>query len=449
VLDWGRYPLLPSALILVAMAGVRDLLIQPSIRLVIAAGVAAVIWMALTATPLPETLVDALSPARAAVGRELALVGGTSAGWPTLSLAPMRTWLAAVLVLAAVAVFVGARGALALVGVRALMKGLALVAAVVALEALVQYAFGTRRVLGLIEPASSFVKPFGVFFNRSDFGTWAVLTTPVVAGYALWSARDHWREVRVSASRGRAFVLLLNTAALVPLIAVALLVLAINVSGSRSAIVGLAAAAVAAWTLRRRSATRRRTVVALAIVAIAAIGALVLSGSTHLLAGGQIVTHAFPTDRVTIWRESWAIVADFWLTGTGVGGFGTAMLAYQETDGRIFFNHAHSQYLQWAAEGGVVLLVAIAVAAVALARAAQRSLGDGGHDSALVRIGAIAALAGVAVQSIWHVVFSSPANVIALAVVAAIATHQPAHRDTPRRRHMPGVRHAETPRHTR
>jgi O-antigen ligase len=424
-------------------------LTQRSIRLVIAAGVVAVIWMALTATPLPERLVDALSPARAAVGRELALVGGTSAGWPTLSLAPLRTWLAAVLVLAGVAVFVGARATLALVGVRALMKGFAAVAAVVALEALVQYALGTRRILGLIEPASTFVKPFGVFFNRSDFGTWAVLITPVIAGYALSNAREHWRELRGSASGGRAFVLLLNTPALVPLVAVALLVLAINVSGSRSAMVGLGAAAVAAWTLRRRSAARRTTVVALTIAAIAAIGALVVTGSTHLLAGGQIVTHAFPTDRVTIWRESWAIVADFWLTGAGVGAFGTAMLAYQETDGRIFFNHAHSQYLQWAAEGGAVLLVAIAVAAVALARAAQRSLSDAAHDSALVRIGAMAALAGVAVQSVWHVVFSAPANVIALAVVAAIATHHPSHRDAPRRRHMPGLRHAETPRHTR
>jgi hypothetical protein len=53
------------------------------------------------------------------------------------------------------------------------------------------------------------------------------------------------------------------------------------------------------------------------------------------------------------------------------------------------------------------------------------------------------------VQSFWHVVFSAPANVIALAVVAAIATHQPSHREESRRRHVPGLRHAETPRHTR
>jgi O-antigen ligase len=417
--------------------------------LVIAAGIVAGFWMALTATPLPDTIVHTLSPARAAVGRELALVGGTLPGWPTLSLAPARTWLALILMIAAVAVFVGARATITSVGVRAVTRALTVMTALVALEALVQYALATRHILGFIEPSNTFVNPFGVFFNRSDFGTWAVLTAPVVAGYAVWSAREHWREVRGAASRGRAIALLLSTPALVPLVAVMLMVLAVNVSGSRSAIVGLAVAAVAAWTLRRRPSTRRRTIVVLTIAAVAGIAILIMTGSTNVLAGGQIVTHAFPTDRVTIWRESWAIVSDFWLTGTGVGGFGTAMLAYQETDGRIFFNHAHSQYLQWAAEGGVVLLVALAIAAAALARKAGKSLSDARHDSAVVSIGAIAALLGVAVQGVWHVVFAAPANVIALAVVAAIATHQHSHREESRRRHVPGVRHAETPRRTR
>ena len=49
--------------------------------------------------------------------------------------------------------------------------------------------------------------------------------------------------------------------------------------------------------------------------------------------------------------ETLPIIRDFPLTGTGAGTFPTAMLVYQQSDRRLFFNQAHNHYLQFAAEG--------------------------------------------------------------------------------------------------
>jgi hypothetical protein len=42
--------------------------------------------------------------------------------------------------------------------------------------------------------------------------------------------------------------------------------------------------------------------------------------------------------------ETPPIIRDFPLTGTGAGTFPTAMLVYQQSDRRLFFNQAHNHY---------------------------------------------------------------------------------------------------------
>jgi O-antigen ligase len=97
------------------------------------------------------------------------------------------------------------------------------------------------------------------------------------------------------------------------------------------------------------------------------------------------------------------------------------MLVYQRADRRIFFNQAHDQYLQFAAEGGLLLLLPLAWLAIVFARDAAVRLSHDTSSMFWIRLGALAAIVGVVVQSVWETGLRMPANALLLAVVAAVA----------------------------
>jgi O-antigen ligase len=134
--------------------------------------------------------------------------------------------------------------------------------------------------------------------------------------------------------------------------------------------------------------------------------------------------------RLTIWRETLPIASDFPVTGVGAGAFSHAMLKYQQT--RTFvphlgtewhFNQAHNHYLQLLAEGGLLLTLPTAIVAIAFVRLVRRRLRDDTGELRSVRLGAVAGLAGVAVQSLWEVPLTMPAAALLAATLAALATY--------------------------
>jgi O-antigen ligase len=128
-------------------------------------------------------------------------------------------------------------------------------------------------------------------------------------------------------------------------------------------------------------------------------------------------------NRLTIWRETVPIVRDFWLTGTGAGTYQRAMFAYQQSSRAVYFNQAHNHYLQVAAEGGAILLVAFLAAAAAFVRTARRSLMHDDSGLFWIRAGAGCGLAAVALQSLWETGLVMPANAALAAVLAALVVH--------------------------
>lgn len=117
------------------------------------------------------------------------------------------------------------------------------------------------------------------------------------------------------------------------------------------------------------------------------------------------------------------------LTGVGLGAYEGAMPAYQEQPVVILFNHAHSQYLQWWAEGGLIGTLIAAALFVAgwrlFARRRRRDRGPLVH----LREGALAGIVGLAVQSVWETPLVTPAVLWLLAAAAALATERPPSRD--------------------
>jgi O-antigen ligase len=129
-------------------------------------------------------------------------------------------------------------------------------------------------------------------------------------------------------------------------------------------------------------------------------------------------------NRMRIWRDTLPVVQDFWLTGTGVGTYRTAMLLYQRSERVVQFNQAHNHYLQATAEGGVVLLALVGCACVALARAVRERLIPDASGTYWIRAGAATGLLAVALQSFWETGLVMPANAALAAVLAAIAVHE-------------------------
>jgi O-antigen ligase len=138
----------------------------------------------------------------------------------------------------------------------------------------------------------------------------------------------------------------------------------------------------------------------------------------------QETTEQGPWGRPAIWRDTWRMVSDFWLTGVGAGAFQRAMLAYQQGSRLFFFNQAHNEYLQVLAEGGLIVAVPASILLIATAMLMAKTLDADRTSIFWVRAGAICGVVAIAVQSIWDTGLRTPANGVLFAVIVAIALHQ-------------------------
>ena len=120
------------------------------------------------------------------------------------------------------------------------------------------------------------------------------------------------------------------------------------------------------------------------------------------------------------------MVQDFWMTGVGVGAYQRGMLVYQQTKGLFYFNHAHNEYLQLAAEGGALLCVPAGVMLLSGLWMIARRLSVDRSSVFWIRAGAVSGMLAVAVQSVWDTGLRMPANSLLFASLAALALHQPA-----------------------
>jgi O-antigen ligase len=240
-------------------------------------------------------------------------------------------------------------------------------------------------------------------------GTWLLLALPFVVGYMLTRAD---REARRNRPAFDATMLWLGGAA-------AAMLAGALASLSRSTAVGLAAAALVGTAVGvRRGGRPARWLFAAAIMSV--LVALSLRQTSELAARFENSRATAEWDRPEIWRETAAIVRDFPAAGVGAGAFEGAMLVYQRADRQIFFNQAHDQYLQFAAEGGLLLLVPLAWLAIAIGRSAALRLTRDRSPSFWIRAGALAAVVGVLVQNVWETGLRMPANALLFAAVVGV-----------------------------
>jgi O-antigen ligase len=244
------------------------------------------------------------------------------------------------------------------------------------------------------------------------------MTICLCAGYLQWRdapQAENWRARLAAWAEPRRVVLQL---------AIVLLAVAIALAASRSSLLALACAggyvAVAAPPGRRRRAP-------LAVLAAAAVISMVGYGDgQRLLLRIDETRSTGMANRVAIWRDTLPVIRDFPAAGVGAGAFQTAMRVYQTAPRTYYYNEAHNQYLQLAAEGGALLTVPAAAALAALLAAAGAQLRRRADPLRWMRVAAAGALVGVAIQSVWETGLTLPANGMLAAALAALLVHEQA-----------------------
>jgi len=430
---WTLGPVLAAAAVLTMI--VRPRIVGRHHRAVDVGLVAGCLATSAQLLPLPATWRSLIAP-RAPDVERLLVVDEFVSPRP-LSLDPSSTAWALATALAVLLVFWSARATFERDGgLRRVCRGICVVGLALAAIAFVQHARSPHLIYGFWPPITrtSNPTPHGPFVNRNDFATWLLLALPLVAGYGLARLQRRSRLRPIMPTLG-AIEAVLDTWTVLIVGALTLMTAALVASLSRS---GLAAALVAVCVTavlgQRRIGARGMWALAAAPLGFALVGL----SYTNLSALAFRLGDAVPTDvndRLEIWQSAWPMARDFWMSGVGVGAFARGMLVYQQGSRELFFNHAHNDYLQWLAEGGLLVGVPLAWTIAAAARQMLVTLRADPSPVFWIRVGAVAGLAAVMAQSIWDTGLRMPANAVLCAIVAAVALHRAPddHEDRPYR----------------
>jgi O-antigen ligase len=380
---------------------------------------AGLIVVSIQLVPLPAGLWEKLSPHAVDVERALR-IGPMPQPLPPhpLSLNPEGTAWALALGFAYIALFWCARAIFAAGGVRLTTRGISWLGLGLTVLVAIQRATAPTLLYWTWRPLDAGASPYGPFVNRNGLACWLAMAVPLIVGYAV--ARQ---QSRPSGSTSAASIdpmqLWLGGAAV-------LMTGGLLGSLSRGGIFGAAIGLVVFVALSRARLSRGRGLVWI----VAGLAAMVAIATVYANLGALALRMHETTElgewgRPAIWRDTWRMALDFPWTGVGAGAFQRGMLVYQQGPRLFFFNHAHDEYLQLFAEGGVLLVVPAAVALLAGMAASASQLRADKSAIFWIRAGAIAALVAAGVQSVWDTALRTPANGVLFAVVAAAALHDP------------------------
>jgi hypothetical protein len=407
--------------VLIACAG-AFLLTRPHIattsetRLLDVALLASLAAILLQTVPLPGPVAGALSPEAWSLQAMLHFERVRS--WWPVSIDSRLTRLALTYAAAPVLLFWAAREAFGRGGVRLAARTIAWVGLAITLIALAHRATAPRTLMWQWRAPDPGSLPFGPFVNPNHFAAWLVMASALTAGYLVAHRRTHRSDqssVRLVVSDWLA-----DGSGLILAGSLVIMLLGLAASLSRAAILSAAVALLTALT-----AVQRRRVVGRGFLAGALVVGVVLAAAVWANRQGLERKFATPTtvSRTTIWKDTVPVIADFWATGTGAGTYARAMLRYQQASPDAHFNQAHSESIQLAAEGGVLVAIPVLIAIAAWVALARRQLRRDVHELFWIRLGAAAGLLAVAVQGIFDTPLRAPANALLAALLAAIVVH--------------------------
>ncbi|MFM8534518.1 MAG: O-antigen ligase family protein [Acidimicrobiia bacterium] len=410
-------------------------------RLLLAVGLV-LVAVSFQLIPFPEDLTRRLSPARAEADYEeilanknlqdLAYLDRRPGDPVPISIVPARTLLGLSGLAGLAVLLFGASRGLSTIGVRTSTRSVATIGVVVTLILLYQLTIGQRLIYGWYVPLFADGRS-APFINPNHDAGWLVmamsLSLGAFAGEIASGQRGSpsWRDrvIWLSTPEGSVALLLLFASAC----------MAIGVLATRArsgALAMILAFAGLAWWNNRKQPTQRRRLSTAAVIAVVGLGVLAFNGAEVLT---ELVATKDTAGRIEIWRDTLRIANDFRLSGTGYNTYGAAMLHHQTVKGTTHFIEAHNEYLQLAAEGGLLLCIPFLILGLTLALEIRRRFHEQADDSRTywIRVGAVTGIIAMALQSLVEFTLQMPGGAVMFTTLLAIAIHRPPARQARRR----------------
>jgi O-antigen ligase len=270
-----------------------------------------------------------------------------------------------------------------------------------------------RQFVQTADAPSGFVLPFlfyglgyAQFISPNVFAYLMEMTLGLLAGLVLGGGVGRnraliylavmavvWTALVLSNSRGGLMALGCE--------AVFVVIIALNWFSERRSLLG---ERVSQWMLLLRQSNFIRVVVILSLLSILAGGVLWMGGDQLANKLGQqsnsVENRTDGSTRQEIWRASWKLFRANPLTGTGFGAYFLGITQFQVSSGPARLQQAHNDYLDLAANGGLVAVILGAWFGAAVVRIAKRRLRHKNVHRRAAALGAATALLGAAMHSV-------------------------------------------------
>ena len=430
VYPWAFAPLLAASFAL----GVASHLIAPpgaGVNWPLAAALGTVAMSCLIQlVPLRAETLAWVSPAADRLLREYDLLYAHASGNDrvhSISINPKETWLGLVFLAVYAVLLLGLARIFSRREIDRLAGIVATLGATLAVIAIVQRATSTGKVYGFWTPLMG-KDPFGPFVNRNHFAGWMLMGLPLSIGLFCGLVARGMRGVDAG-WRNRLLWFSSPDASRILLVGFAVVIMGLSLilTLSRSGIACLAAVFLLTglFAARKQGGRSERVIIGGYLMFVAAI-AVSWAGVDAIIKRFADPATRDLSGRLPIWADTIQIIRDFPLVGTGLNTYGTATLFYQRTLPNAHLAEAHNDYLQLAAEGGWLVGLPIAVAAVVFVRQVYRRFRSESDEPIAywIRAGAVAGLAGIALQSVAEFSLQLPGNAVLFVALCAIALHR-------------------------
>jgi O-antigen ligase len=200
--------------------------------------------------------------------------------------------------------------------------------------------------------------PFGPYVNRNHFAGYMEIVIPLTLGQLLaetpprrGSVSAKQRFLRWTSERTSKSVLLMFTAVF--------MAASLILTGSRGGLVSFAGSMVFfAVMMRMKRTTRRKgSRLVLAFFCLGLIAAVWIGGHSAFLSVERLeksIQEPSAEERVVLWKDSFRMARDYLPFGSGFSTFETVYPMYKTLQVQAVFQHAHNDYLELLAEGGVL-----------------------------------------------------------------------------------------------
>ncbi len=378
--------------------------------------------------PLAPAILHAVSPAGARFIEQqdlgYILAAAASPAQHALSINPSATWRFLGFFVSLAAIFAGVTSLRTTTSLRFVPMSVTVIGTVLAFVGIIQAGAGAERMYGVWAPETA-AAVFGPFVNRNHFATWMLLALPL----AIAQCAAQLTALRRDVDPDSTFIEILGAPragkVLLTAFACFLMSTALLMTRSRSGFGGfLVIVGATIWLAIRREKSIRAAASAAALVIAFACVAVTWIGWRPLVARLNELPGTHLSGRLDAWSEGGRIARDFWVTGSGLNTYATAMLGYHDPNVLDFFRTPHNDYLQALCDGGVLvglpLAVMLGVLAVRVARASTNPAGSRSFEK-WTRYGAAVGLTAVALQELVDFGLQTPANAVLLTVLAAYA----------------------------